>query len=134
MPIGVFVAAALLLTVTLFFLKRLSSVLLTLYQVGCIAFFFVHVEVAFQILTAFDCVDFMGARVHTDDLTRMCFSQSDSSSGDHLKFILSIALPFAILWLVIAPGLQIILSRLQKRNIKKLIECRWTISNLTINE
>ena len=77
-------------------------------------FWFLHIEVAYQILSAFDCVDFMGLTVYHNDLTRECFSREDDESGDHLKFILSLVLPFGLLWLVITPVAQTVIFLLQK--------------------
>ena len=56
----------------------------------------------------------MGLTVYHNDLTRECFSREDDESGDHLKFILSLVLPFGLLWLVITPVAQTVIFLLQK--------------------
>ena len=92
-----------ILLITLLVLKRLNSAWRVAVQLLYISYWLVHVEVAFQILTAFDCVDFMGDKVLAQDLTRMCFSNTDGDDGDHLKFLLSVCMPFGIIWLVAVP-------------------------------
>lgn len=71
----------------------------------------------------------MGSFVHTEDLTLECYSDET-----YLAFINTRVIPFAALWLIAFPVTYIVINRCLKKNVKKLIECNWTLSNLTIDD
>lgn len=77
LPISVLFVATILLCITLLLLKRLNSAWKVIEQLLYIAYWLGHIEIAFQIMTAFDCVDFLGEKVHSSDLTRVCFNDTD---------------------------------------------------------
>ena len=105
LPIAYFMSAAMVLLVTLLLMKRVNSFWKILCQAAYLAFWFTHIELAFYILTSFDCVDYLGEKVLADDMTRQCFSTSPGPDGDHLRFILSFCVPFGFIWLIVVPAI-----------------------------
>ena len=109
MPIALTMFAGLLLLILLGVLKRFNSAVRKLFQMCFIVYWFVHIELAYQILSSFDCIDFLGVAVYHADLTRECFSNQDDENGDHLRFLLTYVLIFGIIWLIVVPVGQIMI-------------------------
>ena len=131
MPIGVCLTAVILLSAILHQIKRLNSWLHQVYHVATATFFLIHLEVAFQILTSFDCIEFLGERVLADDLGQQCFSTSESDDGAHLKFILGLCIPFGLLWIFVVPVSQFFFGKLYIGHIHQLYKSKWKISNMS---
>ena len=100
------------------------------YQLFHTAFFFVHIEVAYQLITSLDCPKFKDHHVFAEDLTRECFTEDSL----HKNFLINLVLPFGIAWLIVVPLLEILLKRHQKHNISKLMECNWTITKMPLED
>ena len=104
--------AGIILFIILLILRRINNFKPCLFQVMYVTFFFFHVEVAFQIMTAFSCIEFMGETVHADELSLQCDGKG------YNDFLFKMIIPSGVAWLILFPLALFITERWQKRHIQ----------------